>query len=144
MKNNRTSSRLGWLVAGVALIGAAVPALAQSDEDIVVTGHYGTLPDSVQTASQTVSYADLDLSTVAGRNELRHRLDLTARYLCGKLGESDTSVGPGDSCRDAARKDAMNRVGTLEAHVTPRGTAWVAPPAWQPPYPEDWAERYPG
>jgi UrcA family protein len=119
------------------------PAFAQSPEEIIVTGRYRKVPDNVQSLSQSVSYADLDLSTSAGKQELRHRLSLTARYLCQKLGESDTATPPVPSCRDAAVKDAMDRVGTLEAHLAPRGTAWVAGPAWQAPYPPDWSSRYP-
>lgn len=140
----KTMSRLGLAVAGAALFAASAPGFAQDSEEIIVSGRYGTLPDSVQSASQSVGYADLDLSTVGGRNELKRRLNLTARYLCEKLGETDTSSSVAPSCRDAAVKDAMARVGTIEAHVAPRGSAWVAPPAWQAPYPADWVERYPG
>lgn len=122
----------------------AAPAAAQMplEEDIIVTGRYDRVPDNAQSASQPVSYADLDLGTAAGRDELRTRVRLTARYLCSKLGESD-SVAPGPSCRDAAYKDAMARVGTLEEGWAPRGTAWVARPAWRAPYPDDWRHRYP-
>ncbi|HJQ16710.1 MAG TPA: UrcA family protein [Allosphingosinicella sp.] len=132
-----------WLIAAAAL-AAAVPGLAQpTDEEIIVTGRYGRVPDSVQSLSQTVGYGDLDLSTKIGRDILKQRVRLTARFLCDKLGESDTSDGVAPSCRDAAVKDALDRVGTIEAHFAPRGTTWVAPPAWQPPYPGDWPTRYP-
>ena len=129
--------------AGAAL-AMALPAIAQSDsEEITVTGRYGKLPDSAQSVSQAVSYADLDLSTTAGKAELRHRLDLTARFLCDKLGEPDTLDPVVPRCRDAAVKDAMSRVGTVEEHFTPRGSAWVPGTAWAPPYPADWNKRYP-
>lgn len=132
-----------WLIAAAAALATAAPGFAQAgSEEIIVTGRYGRVPDSVQSLSQTVGYADLDLSTKAGRDILRHRLRLTARFLCDKLGESD-SPGIVPSCREAAVKDALNRVGTIEANVAPRGTTWVAPPAWQPPYPADWMTRYP-
>jgi UrcA family protein len=138
------SPKAAWLIAGMALLGATAPAIAQSsDEEIVVEGRYGRVPDTVQSLSQAVGYADLDLGTDAGRRELRHRVSLTARYLCEKLGESDAATPPVPSCRDGAVKDAMERVGTLEAHFAPRGTAWVAPPAWQAPYPEAWETTYP-
>jgi UrcA family protein len=130
--------------AALALTTAvAVPAVAQPSEEIVVTGRYGSVPDSVKSLSQAVSYADLDLSTPAGRDELRRRVRLTARFLCDKLGESDTSSGVTPSCRDASTRDAMARVGTIQEGFAPRGTSWVAPPAWQPPYPPDWVTRYP-
>jgi UrcA family protein len=132
------------LIAGAAFVGFASPSIAQSDEELVVTGRYGgALPESVKSLSQTISYADLDLSSTAGRAEFRHRIRLTARYLCGKLGENDTATGVGPSCRDAATQDAVKRAGTLEAHFAPRGTTWVAASAWSPPYPTTWTSQYP-
>ncbi|MGH9548456.1 MAG: UrcA family protein [Terriglobales bacterium] len=134
---------LRWSVPSLALLALPVPTLAQpAPEQIVIVGHYGRLPDSVQSLSMPVGYADLDLSNPAGREILRHRIALTARYLCDKLGESDTgSLAP--SCRDVATQDAMRRLGTIEANFAPRGTAWVRPPAWAPPYPSGWMQEYP-
>jgi UrcA family protein len=144
MKKMFSPTRVALLIAGAALIGVASPGLAQDDEELVVTGRYsGTVPESVKSLSQTVSYRDLDLSTAGGRAEFRHRIRLTARYLCGKLGESDTATSVVPSCRDAATRDALNRAGTLEAHFAPRGTTWVAGPAWSPPYPAAWTSQYP-
>lgn len=144
MTKNIPLTRFAWLLAGAALLGIASPSLAQDDEEMVVTGRYGgTAPDSVKSLSQTVSYADLDLSTAGGRAEFRHRLRLTARFLCNKLGENDTSSSVAPSCRDAAVSDAMKRAGTLEAHFAPRGTTWVAGPAWSAPYPAAWVSEYP-
>lgn len=141
MKTRYLTSSLGCLLM---IASAASPVTAQSaPEEITVTGRYGKVPDSVQSLSQSVSYADLDLSTAAGKAELRKRLNLTARFLCQKLGEADTSTPPVPSCRAAAVDDAMNRVGKLEASFAPRGTTWVAGPAWQAPYPADWATKYP-
>lgn len=132
-------------LAGACAMALPLPAHAQTaDEEITVMGRYGRVPDSVQSLSQAVSYADLDLSTQAGRDILRRRVSLTARYLCDKLGETDVaSTGPVPSCRDAATKDAMSRLGTIEAHFAPRGSTWVAGTAWAPPYPADWETRYP-
>ena len=134
------------LTLSVAALTFMSPASAQPvpvqpvPEQIVIVGHYGRLPDNVESASQIVGYGDLDLSIPADRDILRHRISLTARYLCDKLGESDS--GPG-SCRDTATRDAMQRVGTIWAHFAPRGTAWVRPPAWVPPYPQTWVTEYP-
>jgi UrcA family protein len=142
MKRSHISARVGCLTVGLALLATAAPAFAQAEEDIIVTGRYDRVPRDAQSLSQAVSYADLDLSTAAGRDILRHRLKLTARYLCDKLGEPATeSVGP--SCRDAAVQDALNRVGTIEAHFAPRGTAWVPGTAWAAPYPQEWYTAYP-
>ena len=141
---------LGSLALGASAL--AGPTLAQpvssapvtSSEEITVMGRYGTVPDSVRSLSQAVSSADLDLSTEAGRAELRHRVALTSRFLCDRLGETDTTSSPVlPSCRDAAVKYAMSRVGTIEEHCAPRGSTWVAGTAWSPPYPTDWATRYP-
>ncbi|HKY81586.1 MAG TPA: UrcA family protein [Sphingobium sp.] len=135
-------SGAGLLVAGLFLSPTA-PVFAQTQEEIIITGRYGRVPDSVKSLSQPVSYADLDLTTKAGKDELRHRVALTARYLCERLGESDGSNPVAPSCRDSALKDAMGRVGTIEEGFAPRGTGWVASSRWQAPYPEDWSKRYP-
>ncbi|WP_150290656.1 UrcA family protein [Sphingobium estronivorans] len=132
----------GLAIAGL-MLATITPAFAQSDEEIIVMGRYGRVPDNVQSLSQAVSYADLDLSTAGGKAELRHRVALTARYLCEKMGESDSSAPPVPSCRDAAVKDAMARVGTVEEGFAPRGTAWAPKSRWQAPYPADWTHRYP-
>ena len=69
-------------LGAASLTAFAAPVLAQpTTEDIIVEGRYGTVPDSVKTLSQAVSYADLDLSTQAGRDLLRQRIRLTARFL---------------------------------------------------------------
>lgn len=136
--------RILLAVAGLAISAIASTAGAQSStEEIIVTGRYDRVPDNVRSASQSVSYADLDLSTKAGRDELRHRVNLTARFLCDKLGESATGDAIAPSCRQAAVRDALDRVGTVEQSFAPRGTAWVRPPAWTAPYPADWITRYP-
>jgi UrcA family protein len=129
---------------GVAFLASPVAVSAQpAPEDIVIVGHYGRVPDNVESLSMVVSYADLDLSIPADRKILRQRISLTARFLCDKLGESDTGTLGSPSCRDVATQDALRRVGTLEAHFAPRGTAWVRPPAWVPPYPVVWVQQYP-
>lgn len=158
MKRILTLMAAGGMLAGTALAPAA-PAVAQGyyppppaaypepyvdryEEEIVVDGRYRRrLPDDVATASQRVSYADLDLYYAADRRELRRRVSLTARYLCDRLGESEFgSVAP--SCRDAATRDALRRVGTVAEGWAPRGTAWVAPPRWRGAYPVEWERRY--
>lgn len=131
------------MIATGLLFATSGPGFAQTGEEITVTGRYGRVPDSVKSLSQVVSYADLDLSTKAGKDELRRRVALTSRYLCDRLGESASMSSPVPSCREAAIKDAMQRVGTVEAGFAPRGTGWVATSPWQPPYPADWGTKYP-
>jgi UrcA family protein len=121
------------------VVQPAPVAVQPAPEEIVIVGHY-QVPDNVDSLSMTVGYADLDLSYPGDRKILRQRIALTARFLCDKLGESDT--GPG-SCRDAATQDALRRVGTIEARFAPRGTAWVRPAPWTPPYPVVWVQQYP-
>ena len=133
-----------WVLVISAVVVPSA-ALAQSPpEEIVVLGNFGTVPDNVRSLSQAVSYADLDLSTRAGKDEMRHRVSLTARFLCNKLGESDAGDAVLPSCRDAAVRDAMNRLGKVEASFAPRGTTWVRPAPWSAPYPAEWYRRYPG
>jgi UrcA family protein len=139
---------LRWSLLGVVSLASAMPVLAQPappppPEEVVIVGHYGRIPDSVQSLSMPVGYADLDLGNPADREILRRRIALTARYLCDKLGESDTGTLDSPSCRNVATQDALRRVGTIEAYFAPRGTAWVRPPAWVPPYPNGWVQQYP-
>lgn len=135
----RKSILSGSVLILSGLFMASSTSFAQPTEEIIVTGRYS----DAQSLSQNISYADLDLSTKAGKDELRHRVALTARYLCDKLGESGSSSAVVPSCRDSAVKDAMGRVGTVEEGFAPRGTTWVAGTRWQPPYPADWTEKYP-
>src|SRR3546814_6053004 len=105
MTNSRTLAMIGAFCVGLAPL-AVSPAFAQTPpEEIVVTGKYGKVPDSVQSLSQRVSYADLDLRNDKHRDILRQRVRLTARFLCDKLGEPAIATPPVPSCRDAARSE---------------------------------------
>lgn len=125
---------------GAAIAAVSMPAMAQDyyEDEIVVFGSYERVPEDVQSLSQTVSFADLDLSTEWGWSEFKTRVSLTARYLCDKLGEPRFASYPATSCRRAAERDAMRRLGTHAQYRAPRDTAWVAGPDWVPPYPADW------
>jgi UrcA family protein len=146
MKIAPLPSALCGLFAAVAMTGVAVPASAQdyqdTQEDVIVNGHWGRVPDDVQSLSQHVSYADLDLSYAQDRAELRHRISLTARYLCDRLGEPEGGSIVQPDCREAAVRDALSRVGTIEAHFAPRGTGWTRS-RWEAPYPASWEQQYP-
>lgn len=137
-----TASLIGTAFIGGTLAQAQTSTTAGTEE-IIITGKYGRSADDIQSLSQSVSYTDLDISTAEGKRMLRQRVNLTARWLCDKLGESDSSTPPVPSCRQTAVSDAMARVGTLEAGAAPRGTTWTAPAAWQAPYPADWSTKYP-
>jgi UrcA family protein len=143
MKNYPTILCVAALAGTSAMVAPAAAQAPPPPEEIVVLGRYGTAPDSVRSLSQPVSYADLDLSTSAGRDELRRRVRLTARFLCDKLGESSSGSGPAPSCRDAATRDALSKLDPLERGFAPRGTTWVRPTPWDAPYPDEWVRLYP-
>ena len=128
------------IAIGVALLGAAVPAFAQSDYyddgyngDVTVYG--SRVPDDVTQLSQRVSYADLDLRYAADREVLRGRVRDSAADVCDRLDERD-SFGRGlssSSCRDDAMNGAMRQVRYVEAQYGPaysylhkRDRAWLA------------------
>lgn len=123
-----TRSVLYGVATALAGLSAASGALAQSyphyrypdyrsqgpsySDGITV---YGRAPSATEpySLSQTVSYADLDLSTRAGLNTLRWRIGEAANALCGQLGqpserEQNTTVLP--SCQASARDAASGQV----------------------------------
>ncbi len=141
--NTRFAPALRGLGLAAAVAAVSAPALAQDyyeGEEIVVYGSYERLPDDVRSASQRVSYADLDLATPWGWDEFRYRIRTTARFLCDRLGEPRNATPPRSSCRRAAERDALRRLGTHAQLRAPRDTAWVAGPAWVPPYLAGWRE----
>lgn len=143
MTTPRHLPALGVLTFAAVMFAGATPANAQDapNEEITVIGNYERAPDGARSLSQAVSYADLDLSTQWGWDELHHRIRLTARYLCDKLGEPRFAMSPATkSCSDQAAQDAFHRLGTSAELRAPRGTTWVAGPAWAPPYPGSWVD----
>jgi UrcA family protein len=101
-------SALAILAASAALIGAA-PAFAQPVDELTVTGQLRG--DRAQSLSETVSYADLDLTRYADRQELLLRVNNTARRLCTRLNQDYPSAANlGRSCQDYAVRGAMGQV----------------------------------
>lgn len=124
----------GALAAGLA--GLSAPAYAQTVEEVTVTARFG--PDGEPSVlSQAVSYSDLDLTTEAGRDELKRRINTTARDLCAKLGEPGrTSTGPVPSCEQGALDSAREQQRLAIAQARPRALAETsAPPATSAPAP---------
>jgi UrcA family protein len=109
-------------VAGVVFTHA--PALAQPIEEMTVTAHPHDKPDKM---SFRVGYADIDLRTKAGRDELERRVDVTAEYLCKRLGENDIHT-----CKDEARSDVAKQVADAEDQAIGM-KSWKPGPAWTPP-----------
>lgn len=118
------------LCAIVAAAGAALtsaPAFAQTVEEVTVVGRYG--PDGEpRTLSRAVSFADLDITTQPGQEQLKQRISDTARELCTELGEpSAAGAGPVPSCRDQAVREASEQMRTAVAAARPRPADWTAP-----------------
>jgi UrcA family protein len=89
------------------------PAAVYEDPGITVYSRPYRHENSRGEISGRVSYADIDLSTEAGANALRWRVDREAKSLCAELGEPEeigqnTSVLP--SCQAAARDTAYAQV----------------------------------
>lgn len=96
-------------LAGAAALAAAAPAAAQPVEEVTVTGHLSGA--RVNSLSEAVSYADLDLARHADREILRVRVNTTARRLCTQLNQDSPSpANLGKSCQDFAVRDAMDQV----------------------------------
>jgi len=101
-------SALATFTAAAALTCQA-PAFAQTIEELTVTGH---LPGSrVQSLSEVVSYADLDLTYSGDRDRLRVRVNNAARRVCTQLNqESPNPANMGHSCQELAVRGAMDQV----------------------------------
>jgi UrcA family protein len=92
--------------AGFAL---ALPAAAQTVEELTVTGH--TLRNSPQSLSETVSYSDLDLTQSRQRTILERRVNAAAGRVCDRLNRPRPSAGNlGHSCQEVAVRGASDQV----------------------------------
>ena len=107
----RPSQRSFFLAAACGLAAAAVtlPARAQTAEELVVTGH--ALRNQAQSLSETVSYADLDLTQRSQRAILEARVNDAAGRVCDRLNETRPSAGNlGHSCQEVAVRGATDQV----------------------------------
>jgi UrcA family protein len=101
--------RVALAAAGLAATALAVPALAQTVDELIVTGH--TLRNSPQSLSETVSYADLDLSQASQRKILLRRVSDAAGRICDRLNEPRPGrTNLGHSCQDVAVRGASDQV----------------------------------
>lgn len=95
------------ILAAALAVAAATPAVATE-----------------VTSSTAVRYTDLDLSTVAGQEQLDRRIDVAARAACGMdTVRTDTRV-PSPSaqrCYDEARSSVNRQVAELIARDKARG-----------------------
>jgi UrcA family protein len=106
---NLAGTAATMLFAGLCIAGATAPAAAET--------RFGQNPEGVRVAS--VSYADLDLGTVAGRTALEGRIRIAARTVCAKTAYDAFAVGDERACvnqavkagRHATMAAAASRVG---------------------------------
>ncbi|WP_293371539.1 UrcA family protein [Phenylobacterium sp.] len=90
-----------------AALCAGAPALAQGLDELTVTGH----GPRAMSLSDTVSYADLDLTLRSDRDRLLRRVNDTAGRLCDQLNQDPASNhNIGKSCKDVAVRDAIGQV----------------------------------
>jgi UrcA family protein len=95
--------------AAFAAAGLALPAAAQTVEELTVTGH--ALRNAPQSLSETVSYADLDLTQARQRAILSQRVNAAAGRVCDQLNEPRPSAGNlGHSCQEIAVRNASDQV----------------------------------
>ena len=126
--STRTGRRLAMAAAAAGLAFAAVPALAQTVDELTVVGRIG--PDGrPNTLSRTVDIADLDLRYDADVREMQKRVRYTARALCDELGETG-GRGLTPSCVDAAVRDAQRQTRYAVAQArAPVYYAYAPPPS---------------
>lgn len=132
LKSARVSKASLWLGGALAVglvCAAAAPVCAQTVVDeVTVIGRYGVGPE-VQSLSAPVGYADLDLTTEAGRAILADRVRASAHDLCRRLGESGMgSTGAAPSCEQAAIDNARGQERTAYLMARPPAYALIAPP----------------
>jgi len=124
----RTPILAALAVAGLS--AAAAPALAQTVEQLTVTGQWNGRGEPPATLSRVVGYDDLDLRLVADQNELRHRIVVTAQQVCDELGQDRPNrTNLGRSCQDVAVHNAMQQVrfAVAQSFSAPPAYAVVAP-----------------
>jgi UrcA family protein len=95
--------------AGLAGLAFAVPILAQTIDELVITGHSARA--RAETLSERVSYADLDLTQARDRGMLRQRVNAAAGRVCDQLGEARPAAGNlGQSCQEVAVRGASEQM----------------------------------
>jgi UrcA family protein len=97
--------------AAVLSVLTGVAAHAQTVEGISVSGDR-------MTQSQTVSYADLDLTRDAGMKTLTARIHTAAKTVCGMEPEYREPRAPFEACMKSAVDHAMIQVTARAAEAT--------------------------
>ncbi len=79
-----------------------------------------------ETQSIKVDYSDLDLSSRAGVNALRHRLVAASRDVCGEGDVRQADAPDQRACREAALQDALRDLRRVVASVPAQHDTAVA------------------
>ena len=127
---------LATLTAAAALACGA-PAMAQTVDELVVTGHLNT--SRLQSLSERVSFADLDLNRYEDRRILVLRVNDAARHVCTQLNqESRNPANLGRSCQEMAVRGALDQVryAFADARDQAYADAYGAPVSATAPDPE--------
>lgn len=118
--STRSSPLNAGLACAVAMMVASPPAFGQEPR-----GGF-TLTELGGGLSTAVSYADLDLTTSAGRAELRRRVRHAADELCEKSGDTAPIGMAGYSCADIAARSAAAQQREAIAQATAQTYAAAA------------------
>ena len=109
MRPRQRSSILFAAAAGLATAALALPAEAQTLDELVVTGHAAR--NAPQSLSETVSYADLDLTRPRHRAILNARVNAAAGRVCDRLNETRPhAANLGHSCQEVAVRNASDQI----------------------------------
>jgi len=129
--NSATRACTWWpraiTVIGLAAMGGtalaqqtSAPAEVKVQADKVVTVKNKHSPTGIQQETvqltHTVNYADLDLTTAAGKSELENRIHSTASLICKQLG----TMYPAGSAKD----ESTDRAACVQ-HAIEQGTSQV-------------------
>ena len=118
------------LAAGATVaLGAtlAAPALAQSVEELTVTGQWNGRGEPPARLSRAVGYDDLDLRSGADQAILRNRVTRVAADICDELGQDRPNrANLGRSCQEMAVENAMQQVRFAVAQAYDRPPVYAA------------------
>jgi UrcA family protein len=111
----RVSYSIMGILCGAGLLSAGMSAYAQE-----AVSQFADVPAG-HSLSSTVAYRDLDLTTLAGRAELRRRVWVAAKQLCSRLDSTSEIAGVAPSCEDAARIKVIETERAIIAQAIPPG-----------------------
>jgi len=126
----KTRHAIPLALAAIGALAAGAPTFAEPLEQVVVGAVHTTTTlefphmqrHAVASLTRQVSYADLDLVSYAGVQELEARIDNTANAICEKLdGLYGRSPDEKEACVRDAVKDAMKQAKVAITAAAGRG-----------------------